>query len=268
MSKKTPSAPAAPDPQATAQAQAGLNRETAITNARLGRQVAYTGPYGRIEYVRTDDGTKPYDEGAFEQRVTLTPEGQALQAQEMALDKQMNQTALDQLGRVSGHLAQPVDFNSSTSIEDALYAPYKRRLDERFLADENAMRARLANQGITMGSEAYNRELDRFNQGKNDAYGMTTAQARAQAVQELLAQRNQPINEISALMGGQQVNVPQFMPQQAPQVGQTDIVGPTMAAYQGQLANYNNALQRQAGLFGGLASLGGALGGAAIRKWG
>lgn len=268
MSKKSPSAPAPPDPQATAQAQAGLNRETAITNAKLGRQVAYTGPYGRVEYVRTDDGTKPYDEGAFEQRVTLTPDGQALQAQEIALDRTMNQTALDQLGRVSSHLSQPVDFNGATSIEDALYAPYKRRLDERFASEEDAMRTRLANQGVTMGSEAYNRDVDRFTQGKNDAYGMTVAQARSQAIQELLAQRNQPINEISALMGGQQVQVPQFMPQQAPQVAGTDVIGPTMAAYQGQLANYQAGQQQRAGLFGGLASLGGALGSAAIRRWG
>lgn len=267
MGKKAPSAPAPPDPKATAAAQSQLNKETAVTQAMLDRQVAYSGPYGTVRYVRTDPGTLPYEQGQFEQQVVLTPEGQALQAQEIALDRGMNQTAIDQLGRVQSTLAQPVNFSGSTSVEDALYDPYRRRLDERFGNEEAAMRSRLANQGIQMGSEAYNREIDRFAQGKNDAYGATVAQARAQAVQEALAQRNQPINEISALMGGQQVVVPQFMPQQAPQLAGTDITGPTALAYQASLENWRAQQAQRASLMGGLASLGGALGGAAITKW-
>lgn len=268
MGKKTSSAPAAPDPAATARAQSALNKETAVTQAQLDRQVAYTGPYGRVEYVRTDDGTLPYEQGKFEQRVTLTPEGQALQGQELALDKQMNQLALDQTGRVSGILSNPVDFNGSTNIEDALYAPWKRRLDDRFAQQEEATRARLANQGITAGSDAYNNEMRNFEQGRNDAYGSAVSGARAQAVQELLAQRNQPINEITALMNGGQVNVPQFMPQQAPNVGGTDITGPTALQYQGQLAGWNAQQQAQNSMMGGLASLGGrVLGSLPYGKW-
>lgn len=266
-SKGKQSAPAAPDPAATANAQAGLNKDTAITNAKLARQVSYSGPYGAVQYVRTDDGTKPYEEGAFDQRVTLTPEGTALQGQEMALDKQMNQIALDQTGRVASTLSQPVDFGNG-QIEDAIYDPYRQRLDSRFANEEDALRTRLANQGITSGSEAFNNEFQNFGQTKNDAYGTTVANARAQAVQEALARRNQPINEIGALMSGQQLNVPQFMPQQSPQVAGTDIIGPTNAAYQGQLANWQAQQQRQAGMMGGLASLGGSLGSAAFNKWG
>ena len=267
MSKKGSSAPAPPDPAATARAQAAANKETAVTQAQLDRQVAYAGPYGRVEYVRTDDGTLPYEQGKFEQRVTLTPEGQALQGQEMELDRQMNQIALDQTGRVGSLLSSPVDFGSG-QIEDAIYEPYRRRLDDRFAREDESLRTRLANQGIQMGSEAYNREMSNFGQTKNDAYGTTVANARAQAVQEALAKRNQPINEITALMGGQQVNVPQFMPQQSPTLAGTDTVGPTMAAYQGQLANWQAGQQRQAGLFGGLAALGGNALGAGIMKWG
>lgn len=268
MGKKSPSAPAAPDPGATARAQSALNKETAITQAQLDRQVSYAGPYGQVQYVRTDDGTAPYEQGKFEQRVTLTPEGQALQAQELALDKQMNQLALDQTGRVSGILSNPVDFNNATSIEDTLYAPVKRRLDDRYAQQEEAMRARLANQGITSGSDAYNNEMRNFEQGRNDAYGSATSSARAQAVQELLAQRNQPINEITALMNGGQVNVPQFMPQQAPNVGASDITGPTALQYQGQLAGWNAQQQAQNSMMGGLASLGGrVLGSLPYGKW-
>lgn len=58
------------------------------------------------------------------------------------------------------------DFSADrTKVEDALYS----RLNPQFDRQENAMRSRLANQGITNGSEAYNNDVDSFNRAKNDA---------------------------------------------------------------------------------------------------
>lgn len=51
-----------------------------------------------------------------------------------------------------------------TKVEDAIYS----RMDRKFDQDEEAMHSRLANQGIVQGSEAWNREIDRFNEAKND----------------------------------------------------------------------------------------------------
>ncbi|WP_213074504.1 hypothetical protein, partial [Acinetobacter baumannii] len=43
------------------------------------------------------------------------------------------------------------------------------RMNPQFARDEEAQRTRLINQGITQGSEAYNTEMNTFNQMKNDA---------------------------------------------------------------------------------------------------
>lgn len=55
-------------------------------------------------------------------------------------------------------------------VEDALYARATSRLDPRFQQQESDLYNRLANQGITQGSAAYDREMLNFGQNKNDAY--------------------------------------------------------------------------------------------------
>lgn len=58
------------------------------------------------------------------------------------------------------------DFSADRQrVEQAIYS----RLEPQFQRDEAAMRSRLANQGITPGSEAYNRDLDAFNRAREDA---------------------------------------------------------------------------------------------------
>ncbi len=87
-------------------------------------------------------------------------------------------------------------------------------------------------------------------------------QARGQGLQETLALRNQPINEISALMSGSQVSLPNTPQYQGGQVAATPI-----GDYMYQNANMQNQqwmtqaqmqAQQQAGLYGALGSLGGA----------
>jgi hypothetical protein len=84
----------------------------------------------------------------------------------------------------------------------------------------------------------------------NEAGAQQDAQRQSQ-LQEMLALRNQPINEISALMSGAQVNVPQFAGYQGQGINPANI---------GQYINnaYNQQAQ-QAGAFNqGLFNLAGA----------
>ena len=64
-----------------------------------------------------------------------------------------------------------------SQIQDALYAQQTSRLDPRFKQQGGDMEARLAAQGITQGSEAYNREMQNFGMEKNDAYSQAMNQA-------------------------------------------------------------------------------------------
>jgi hypothetical protein len=119
--------------------------------------------------------------------------------------------------------------------------------------------------------------LDRLDRAQNEAlsnaalgavtqtadYGFRNAalqnQARQQGVNERTTLRGANLNEIMAILGGGQVQLPQ---QQA--ANPVDIVGPALAGYQGQLSQYNQAQANRSSTFGNLLSLGGNIAGAAI----
>lgn len=241
-------------------------------------------------------GYDPND--VWQSTITLSPEGQRLFDQQNQLSESVNSLALRNFGNVEAAQANPFSLNSLGAaptandetrqrIEQKLYDRARSRLDPMRDQQQEALRTRLTAQGIPINSEAYGREFDTFNKGQNDLYGqaLTSAilgggqeqsrlfgletQGRQNAVQEMLLQRNQPINELAALLGTSPgVQTPQFTPAGATGVAPTDITGPTMAAYQGRLNNYNAQQQQGAANAGGLYSLGGSLGAAGIGKMG
>jgi len=80
-------------------------------------------------------------------------------------------------------------------------------------------------------------------------------QARQQALQERYAQRNQPLNEIAALMSGSQVQNPNFMNISGPQAATTDYAGIVSSGYQNQLAQWQANQGIMGGFMGGVGSL-------------
>ena len=113
-------------------------------------------------------------------------------------------------------------------------------------------------------------EFRNFNSGKNDAYSQAALQgidignkARQQALQEQEFGRTEGLNMVNALRTGNQVNTPTFsnVPQQATTAG-ADLLGAAGMTGQYNTAANNASNASSAGLFGGLASIGGsALGG-------
>jgi len=83
---------------------------------------------------------------------------------------------------------------------------------------------------------------------------------RTQDLAERYAQRNQPINEISALMSGSQVKDPSFITTGRENIATTDYAGLVNNAFSQNLQNYqtqsNNANQLIGGLFGAIAGAG------------
>jgi len=141
-------------------------------------------------------------------------------------------------------------------------------------------RANLFNQAL---GQDYGTEFNRaglYNQalGQDFSQGLQRAQFGNQAQQQQLAQdfalRSQPLNEIIGLMGGSQLQLPQFTGYTPAQVAPPPTMAGAQAGYQAQLAaaNAQNAANSQtmSGLFGlGAAGLmapagtfGGLLGGA------
>lgn len=93
-----------------------------------------------------------------------------------------------------------------------------------------------------------------FNQ-EQAAAAFQNAQRQA-ALQEQLALRNQPLNEITALMGASQVQMPQFQGYRGADVAAAPIFGASQAAGNFALQNYGNqvnAYNARMGLYSGLA---------------
>jgi hypothetical protein len=375
-----PSAPAAPDPVATASAQTGTNVSTAIANANLGNVDQVT-PNGNLSYDQTGsysfkDPTsgKTYDIPRYTATTTLSPGQQAIKDQTDAAQLNLAGTANQQSAFLQDYLGKGMDLSGLPTAGDASkitapdfqqfgqgpqlqggianagdvtksygtdYADNVKQVQDALLSrinpqlqqQQTSLETQLSNQGIKLGSAAYDRAMQLFGQQKNDAqygaiinagqeqsrlaglaqnqaqfqnaaqqqqynqnlgdatFGNTAAQqgfenanttttnnnqvasaqnsaqlaqfnaeqsARQQALQEQFASRNQPINEISALLSGSQVSQPNFINTKEPTIPTTDYAGIVQQNFANQNAQYNSALGSWNSTIGGLFGLGAA----------
>lgn len=248
------SAPKPPDPYKTADAQAGLNRDTALTQQQI-NMVNQVGPDGTLTYNQTGMHRFKDSKGNWVETPTytavtaLSPSQQRIKAQTDKASLNLGTIANEQSAKLRGLLNDPFKFNNS-SAEAWAYKLGSKRLDPRFAKEDAALRTRLIAQGIRPGTAAYDAEISRLGQTKNDAYNQLALNGRQQAFTEALTQRNQPFNEISALLSGSQVSAPQF--QQTPQagVGGVDFAGLVNQNYQAQVNAANSTNNALGGLFG------------------
>lgn len=254
-------APSAPDPVKTASAQAASNRSTAISQQGL-NMVNQNNPWGNVRYDQT--GTrKHFDEMSgkwietpvFSQTTTLSPDQQKIFERTQAAGLNIAGLAEEQSKKIGDLLKTPFDF-SNRDAEKWAYDLGAQRLDPRFAQDEEKLRTTLKNKGIQEGSEAWNSEMGRLGQSKNDAYNQLMLNGRQMAFGEALTKRNQPFNELIGLMNGSQIQNPAQKSGATPQVGvaNTDYTGLVNQKFKAE----NDAYQaKMGGLFGlGSAAMG------------
>jgi hypothetical protein len=277
---KAPKAPDPPDPVLTARAQTASNVATAIANTRLSNADEIT-PLGSVKYKVIGYETQPDGLGGFinvpkYQRVeTLSPEQQKLFEQEQEFDRRLNQLAIDQTGKISDLLSNPISLEGlpdapgdMEEYRQHVLSNMLSRIQPQLDRERSALETQLVNQGLVRGSEAFNRALDEARRQANDAYiqadlasgaeareqGSYQATNRERALQERLLERTQPINEITALMSGGQVVLPQFTPYRPSPMSETPYGDYVYRGYQGQLDAWKTqaglAAQNNAGLFG------------------
>ena len=282
-----PPAPATPDYAGAAQAQGAANVETARLQGRmsnpniispLGKQtVTYEGDQPTVTQTLTPTATETL---ASQQRVqqllaglgeTGTKQAQSVigtQFSPTGTAGEALQTRLD----TSALAKAPV--NAGMTGQEAIMARLAPQLERQQAGMEN----QLANQGITQGSEAYRTAQTQAAQNRNDllsqaalqGIGLDT-QARAagfgeqqalmgsqNAAQQAELQRQaylrqQPLNEITGLMSGSQIQMPQFQGYQGPTVAPAPIFAGAQAQGQANMQNYGiqsaNANAQNAGLY-------------------
>lgn len=258
-----PKAPTPPDPKETSAASTSTNVSTAIANANLGNVNQVT-PDGKLTY--SQSGThkqydpytgKTYDIPTYTATQELSEAGQAIKNEQDAASLNLSTLAKNQSGRLDDLLSKPVDL-SNDAVEARLMELGSKRLqpllDQRRAANETD----LINRGIRPGSDNYASAQNTQNQGENDAYNQLLLTGRAQSVQEALAARNQPINEITALMSGSQVSQPNFVNANMPTIPTTDTAGLINANYDQKMNVYNQKMAQSQNLLGGLFGLGSA----------
>lgn len=259
-----PKAPEPPDPKETSAAATGTNVATAIANTMLGNVNQVT-PDGSLTYGQTGsyDWTDPftgkkYTLPTFTATQALSDAQQQIKDQSDATSLNLAATANEQSAFLKDYLGEPVNLNIEAT-EARLYELGAKRLDPRFERERDALETRLSNQGIVKGSEAYDREMERFAQSKTDAYNQLALQGRAQATQEALTERNQPINEIIGLISGAQVKQPQFVPTGTAAIPTTNNAELINTNYGQRLAAWQQEMQSRGGLFGDLLGFGAGL---------
>lgn len=239
--------PEAPNPYEVANAQTQQNIKTARENMKL-NLVDQTTPYGSVNYTPTGDGR-------WSAAINLSPEQQALLDQRTQLGSQFNELAGNQLANMQGSLSQP--FQVQDEIAGKLFDLGRQRLDPMFSQRREGLEARLMNQGLQPGTEAWNRAMTQFGQQENDAYNSLALSGQSQALQQSLAERNQPFREWAQIMGygGETTPNQSFVNTPNVQMPTTDIAG--MIYNSAGLENQqHNAMM--GGLFGlGSAALGG-----------
>lgn len=254
------SPPPAPDPVATANAQTASNVKTATTQQQL-NMVDQTNPYGSQNY--TENGKWADGTPRFSMNTTLSPQEQAKQDQQWQFDNLTNTLGINQTKKLTGLLDTPFKLDNAAT-ESRLMDLGRSRLDPVLQQRTSALETKLYNQGVMPGTEAYDRAMKADTQGQNDAYNQLMLTGRGQADTELTAERNQPINEITALMSGGQVNQPQFGNTPAASVANTDVAGITQQGYNNSLLPWQAQNTSNNAMMGGLFSLGGA----ALGGWG
>lgn len=213
------------------------------------------------------------------QTIKLSPEQQKLYDLSTSQSIDLSKLASMLQGNVGNTLQQPTpgdaDFNAqSKKAQDAYYANQTQYLDPQFQQGQEQLDAKLANQGITSGSEAYNNEQNNFARQKKAAYD--TAQNNAilqgpQNAQQLFslssAARELPLNEFNALRSQSQVNMPQFAGANPTTAQPTNVAGNIYSSYQGNVNAYNQQVASQNATTSGLFGLGGNLGMAGVLKY-
>ncbi|RUZ76919.1 tail fiber domain-containing protein [Mesorhizobium sp. M7A.F.Ca.US.006.01.1.1] len=260
------SAPEPPDPKETSAASTGTNISTALANSYLNNANQVT-PDGTITY--TNDGfttiKDPYTGQSYQipnrtATTTLSPAQQAIKDQTDKAQLNLGTLANNQSGFLNDYMAKPFD-GSNDATESRLVQLGRERLDPIMAQQRDALSTRLSNQGIKPGSAAYDRAMTQQGQTDNDAINQLILTGHGQAFAEGQAIRNQPINEITALLSGSQVSQPQAAGYTPSTIPTTDNAGLINANYQQKVANVNAQNAQTGSLIGGLFGLGSAFAG-------
>ena len=244
------SAPAVPDYASLAE-QTSANNLKAAQVATAANRVNQVTPYGNLTY--TQSGTDPQGNPMCTATQTIAPELQGLTNKVFGgLESQYGQN-------FTGGNLPSYGIDPGQTYSDAIM----KRLQPQMQMEQKQFDAQMANQGIPVGSEAYQNAARVFQQGMNDK--MTSAitggmgvglQANQQQYGQNLTNYQLPLNIANQVKG---LATPGYVnsAQQATPAG-ADLFGAGMAGYNANMGQYNANQAANQNTMGGLFGLGSA----------
>lgn len=211
-----PAAPTPTDPVRAARAQGAENRQTAVTTSQLSNPNIY-GPEG--------SRTVTYNGNIPTITNTLSPEQRDLYNQGVTQRGLLGSLGIQGAEGLRGVFGSPVDFSGASQVgtgeqtRDRVISAMMGRGNEQFRQREDDKNSEMIARGLRPGTEAYDREMQRIDEARNDygtqveatagqevgrEFGMDSAR-RQQDITEILARREVPLNELIGLLSGSQV---------------------------------------------------------------
>ena len=267
-----PSPPPAPDYAAAAKQQGSDNLAAAQAQGRINNPNVIS-PYG-TQIVSWDADTPTITQ-------QFSPEQQALYDQSNATKLQLGELGGTGATALQSVIGQNLDLSGlptapggSTATRQKVYDAMMGRVNEDTAIQRDDLNSNLVAAGIRPGSKAYDDRMQLVNRGYNDArnqaelssgqeasrdFGIDT-QMRKDALAELLAQRQTPLNEVNSVLSGSQVSNPFAVPgyAQNAQVQPAPSFAASQAVGNWDTGVYNAKAAQQGNLTSGLFSLGGA----------
>ena len=243
---------------------AGTTAQQAIMN-RLAPQLAQSD-----EALRSQLANQGITEGSEAYNRAMTQSGQtrndllsqaALQG--IGLDLSANQQGFGQAATQAGLYNQAVGQNFGQGLQSqqlgnqAMAQNFQTALDAQnarnaAMAQNYGQASNIAGLYNAVQNQGYNQNL------QNAQFGNTAAQ---QDLAQQLALRNQPLNEISSLMSGGQIQNPQFQGYTGANVAAAPVFQSVQAQGQADQNIYNQKVAQQNAIYGALGSIGGGIAG-------
>lgn len=229
-----------PDVEGAAEAEAEGARDVARDTTFADRADQYN-PWGSLTYdqqVVVDPATGKLVT-KWIQKQNLSPEVQGIYDQSIQDMAAKQQFASGLLNRAFSEMseapdweqfgdARQMDFSGDEMRQRAEDMAYQRdlmRLDPQFSAQENQLRQRLSNQGLSPGDRAYDAAISNFNTAKNDAYERARLGASEQGRAEIGGMWNRAVQELELANALRDKNIEEYLAKRNYSLSESERVG-------------------------------------------
>lgn len=248
------SAPSAPDPVATANAQTQTNEATAAYQARI-NDVNQVNPYGSLTY--SQSGTDPAT-GApiYTSTENLNQPEQNLFNTYVNTQQGLGNAANSLIGNLGSSLTQAPNLSNSALTSNMMnwFNQYESPIWNQ---QQSNLQSQLAAEGAPQGGDDYMNAMNLQSRNVGDATNQFLMEAEPSAFNQALQSYEAPIQTLGTLLGlSSPGNINSNLTQTPSETIQpANITGDTYSSYDDNLKNYQDTMN---GMFGlGSAALGG-----------